>query len=57
MASEKSPFQPTAPMLCWNGCNWRSTTGDGYLEQLYFTKGLKRTNRAIFVKFQYLFRY
>jgi hypothetical protein len=31
--------------------------GDGYLEQLYFTEGLKRTNRAIFVKFQYLFRY
>jgi hypothetical protein len=31
--------------------------GDGYLEQLYFTQGLKRTNRAIFVKFQYLFRY
>ena len=33
------------------------TTEDGYLEQLYFTQGLKRTNRAIFVKFQYLFRY
>ena len=32
-------------------------TGEGFLEQLYFTQGLKRTNRAIFVKFQYLFRY
>ena len=30
---------------------------DGFLEQLYWTKQLKRTNRAIFMKFQYLFRY
>jgi hypothetical protein len=31
--------------------------GDGALEQLYYTNGLKRTNRAIFAKFQYLIRY
>ena len=31
--------------------------GDGFEEQLYFTKGLRRTNRAIFAKFQYLIRY
>jgi len=31
--------------------------GDGFLEQLYYTQGLKRTNRAVFVKFQYLLRY
>ena len=30
--------------------------GDGIDDQLYFTKGLHRTNRAIFAKFQYLFR-
>ena len=33
------------------------TDGDGFLEQLYFTQGLKRTNRAIFLKVQYLIRY
>ena len=33
------------------------TDGDGFLEQLYFTQGLKRTSRAIFLKVQYLFRY
>ena len=31
--------------------------GDGLEEQLYFTTGKKRTNRAFFVKFQYLLRY
>jgi hypothetical protein len=31
--------------------------GDGAEEQLYFTNGLRRTNRAIFAKFQYLLRY
>ena len=31
--------------------------GDGFREQLYFTEGFKRTNRAIFLKVQYLFRY
>ncbi len=31
--------------------------GDGIEEQLYFTTGKKRTNRAFFVKFQYLLRY
>jgi len=30
--------------------------GDGLEEQLYFTRDLRRTNRAIFAKFQYLFR-
>ncbi|MEQ1855069.1 MAG: DUF5916 domain-containing protein, partial [Longimicrobiales bacterium] len=30
--------------------------GDGFDEQLYYTQGLRRTNRAIFAKFQYLFR-
>jgi hypothetical protein len=30
--------------------------GDGLEEQLYFTRHLRRTNRAIFAKFQYLFR-
>jgi hypothetical protein len=30
--------------------------GDGLEEQLYFTGDLRRTNRAIFAKFQYLFR-
>ena len=30
---------------------------DGFLEQLYYTQGLKRTNRAIFAKFQYLLRH
>jgi hypothetical protein len=33
------------------------TDGNGSLEQLYFTNGLRRTNRAIFAKFQYLIRY
>tara|TARA_Y100000588_G_scaffold319351_1_gene349361 strand:+ start:1864 stop:4110 length:2247 start_codon:yes stop_codon:yes gene_type:complete len=33
------------------------TNSDGFLEQLYWTKQLQRTNRAIFMKFQYLFRY
>ncbi len=33
------------------------TDGDGFLEQLYFTQGLERTSRAIFLKIQYLFRY
>ncbi len=32
------------------------TNGDGFEEQLYFTRYLRRTNRAIFAKFQYLFR-
>ena len=31
--------------------------GDGIEEQLFFTTGKKRTNRAFFVKFQYLLRY
>lgn len=30
--------------------------GDGFDEQLYYTQGLRRTNRAIFAKFQYLLR-
>jgi hypothetical protein len=30
--------------------------GDGSDEQLYFTQDMRRTNRAIFVKMQYLFR-
>lgn len=30
--------------------------GDGLEEQLYYTGALRRTNRAIFAKFQYLFR-
>jgi hypothetical protein len=33
------------------------TDGDGFFEQLYFTQGLERTSRAIFLKIQYLFRY
>ncbi len=31
--------------------------GDGIDERLFFTKDLRRTNRAIFVKLQYLLRY
>lgn len=31
--------------------------GDGLQEQLFFTEGLRRTNRAIFIKLQYLLRY
>ncbi len=31
--------------------------GNGIDEQLFFTDGLRRTNRAIFVKLQYLLRY
>ena len=31
--------------------------GDGFEEQLFYTTGKRRTNRAIFVKLQYLFRY
>jgi len=31
--------------------------GDGFREQLFFTEGLRRTNRAIFLKLQYLLRY
>jgi hypothetical protein len=31
--------------------------GDGADEQLFFTNGLRRTNRAIFAKLQYLIRY
>ena len=31
--------------------------GDGFNEQLFFTQRLRRTNRAIFVKLQYLLRY
>ena len=31
--------------------------GDGLKEQLFFTEGLRRTNRAIFIKLQYLLRY
>ena len=30
--------------------------GDGIDEQLFFEDALRRTNRAFFVKFQYLFR-
>jgi len=33
------------------------SNGDGAEEQLYYTTGLRRTNRAIFAKFQYLIRY
>jgi hypothetical protein len=32
------------------------TNGDGFEEQLYYTGALRRTNRAIFAKIQYLFR-
>jgi len=32
------------------------TNGDGFEEQLYYTGALRRTNRAIFAKLQYLFR-
>ena len=31
--------------------------GDGIEEQLFFTTGQRRTNRAFFLKLQYLFRY
>jgi hypothetical protein len=31
--------------------------GDGLQEQLFYTRGLRRTNRAIFIKLQYLLRY
>ena len=31
--------------------------GDGLREQLFYTGGLQRTNRAIFFKLQYLLRY
>jgi hypothetical protein len=31
--------------------------GDGMREQLFYADGMRRTNRAIFVKFQYLLRY
>ena len=31
--------------------------GDGLREQLFYTSGLRRTNRAIFIKLQYLLRY
>ena len=31
--------------------------GNGIDEQLFFTRNLRRTNRAIFVKLQYLLRY
>ena len=31
--------------------------GDGFLKQLYYTQGFRRTNRAIFLKLQYLIRY
>ena len=31
--------------------------GDGFNEQLFFTENLRRTNRAVFVKLQYLLRY
>ena len=31
--------------------------GDGFNEQLFFTENFRRTNRAIFVKLQYLLRY
>lgn len=31
--------------------------GDGFDQQLFFNDDLRRTNRAIFVKLQYLFRY
>ncbi len=31
--------------------------GDGIEDQLFYSDGLRRTNRAIFVKLQYLLRY
>ena len=31
--------------------------GDGIDDQLFFAEELRRTNRAIFVKLQYLLRY
>ncbi len=31
--------------------------GDGFDEQLFFEDGFRRTNRAIFMKLQYLLRY
>ena len=31
--------------------------GDGLDERLFFTRGLRRTNRAVFTKIRYLFRY
>ena len=31
--------------------------GDGIDEQLFFTDELRRTNRAVFTKLRYLFRY
>ena len=35
----------------------RDRDGDGIEDQLFTTTGRKRTNRAVFLKFQYLFRY
>ena len=35
----------------------RGLVGDGIDEQLFFTNELRRTNRAIFTKLRYLFRY
>ena len=35
----------------------RSRDGDGIDDQLFFSDELRRTNRAIFVKLQYLLRY
>jgi hypothetical protein len=34
----------------------RDRDGDGIDDQLYFSRTLRRTNRAIFAKLQYLFR-
>lgn len=31
--------------------------GDGFDDRLFFTTDLRRTNRAIFTKLRYLFRY
>ena len=35
----------------------RDTNGDGIDDRFFQSTALKRTNRAIFTKFQYLFRY
>ena len=35
----------------------RDRDGDGIEDQLFTTTEAKRTNRAVFLKFQYLFRY
>lgn len=35
----------------------RDTNGDGIDDRFFFTTDVKRTNRAVFTKLQYLFRY